>query len=63
MASKAFRIYNNRIVSDSGDRANKIFVNLLKKNKSRNLIYMPNIRSMEKPIFLTFDAKKVFNHL
>ena len=35
----------------------------LKNVKFQNLTYMPNIRAMRKPIFLIYDAKKIFNFL
>ena len=37
--------------------------NQSKNNKSRNLIHIPNIRTIRKPNFLTFNTKKTFNHL
>ena len=40
-----------------------MIVNLSKNNKSRNLMFMPNIRVIEKPTFLTPNSKKVFNYL
>ena len=63
LAIKTFRADNNKIVSDSGGRANETVMNLSKNNKSRNSTHMPNIRAIKKPIFLTFNTKKVFNYL
>ena len=55
---------NNKVVdSDSNYEANKTVVNLFKNNKSRNLIYIPNIKAKEKPIFITPNTKKIFNYL
>ena len=63
MASKKFRIDDNRDVGDSGGRMNEIFENLSKNKKLKNSAYIPNIATIEKLIFLIFDAKKVFNQL
>ena len=38
-------------------------VNLTKNNKSRNSTYMPNIKTIEKYIFLTLKFKKTYNYL
>lgn len=46
-------IFSNKLLSK--------FKNL-KNKKSKNLIYI-NIRTTRKLIFLTFSAKKTFNHL
>ena len=62
MASKAFRVNDNRIVKGS-NKANKTIINLSKNNKPKNLIYIPNIRAMKKPIFLICNTKKTFNYL
>lgn len=35
----------------------------LKRNKSKNLTYIPNIRAVEKPISLIIVAKKTLNYL
>ena len=64
LALKTFKANNNEVVKISG-KAYKIFKNLskskkLKNKKSENLTY---IKVIEKPIFLTFNAKKIFNHL
>ena len=58
-----FKIDNNEIVGDNDSRTNKTVVNLFKNNKSKNLIYMPNIEAMMELIFLIFNAKKIFNFL
>ena len=63
MALKTFKGKNNKVVNDNGSRTNETIVNLFKNNKFKNLTYMPNIGVIEKPIFLTFNAKKTFNHL
>ena len=60
---KAFRADNNEIVSNGSDRANETIVNLSKNSKFKKLTYIINIKAMEKPNFLTLDAKKAFNHL
>ena len=57
-----FKIDNNKIIRDDG-KANKTIVNLFKNHKSKNWIYMLNIRTIEKFTFLTSNAKKIFNHL
>ena len=61
-ASKAFRTNDNEVVGGGGS-ANKTVVNLSKNDKSRNSTRVSNIRATGKPNFLTFDAKKAFNHL
>ena len=62
LASKTFRANNNKNVwVDS--RANETVKNSFKNNKFRNLMYMLNIRAIEKLIFLIFNTKKVFNFL
>ena len=63
MAIKTFRFNDNEIVGDSGDRTNEMFVNLFKNNKSKDLIYIPNVGAIKKPNFSTPNAKKVFNYL
>ena len=63
MVLKAFRTNNNEVVDDSSSRTNGTIKNLSKNKKSKKLLYMLNIRVTEKPNFLTFDAKKAFNHL
>ena len=62
-APKTFKVDDNKVVVDGGSRANEMFVNLSKNNKSRNLICMPNIGAIKKSTFLTSNAKKTFNHL
>ena len=51
-------IANNNKIVEVGDRANKTVGSLF-----RNSMYMPNIKVIKKPSFLTPDAKKVFNYL
>ena len=65
LSLKTFKTNNNKVVRVD-NRANKIIVNLfnkLKNNKSRNLIYIPNIRTTKELISPTFNAKKTFNYL
>ena len=62
MASKAFKTDNNKVVGIT-DKTNQTVINLYKNNESRNLTYIPNIKPIEKPIFLTPKAKKAFNYL
>ena len=62
MAQKPWKVNNNKVV-DSCNRANKTIVILSHNNKSGNLTYIPNIKAIRKSIFLTFDNKKIFNHL
>ena len=47
----------NKIV-DNSSRTNKTVMNLYK-----NLIYISNIEVIRKLIFLTFNNKKILNHL
>ena len=57
---------NNKDVRDDGNKIDKTIVNLsnkLKNNKSKNIIYMPNIETMKKSTFLILNAKKTFNYL
>ena len=63
LAPKAFRADNNKIVGGDGSRGNKTVVNLFKNEKSRKSTHVSNIEATRKPNFLTFDAKKAFNHL
>ena len=66
MTLKAFKTDNNEVVRVDSSRANKIVVDLSNKsenNKSRNLIYVINIRATGKLIFLISNIKKVFNCL
>ena len=60
---KAFRADDNKIIGDSDNRANKTVVNLSKNNKSKNLMYILNIRAINKSTFLTSNIKKIFNYL
>ena len=66
MALKAFKINKNDVFREGSSKLNKTAVNLsnkLKNNKSRNLIYMPNNRTIKKLIFITPNAKNAFNYL
>ena len=63
MVLKTFKADDNEVVSNNSDKTNKIIVNLFKNNISKILMCMPNIGAIRKPTFLTFNAKKVFNHL
>ena len=62
-ALKVFRVDDNEIIDNGSSETNKMVINSSKNNKSRNLIYMPNIGAMKKPIFLISNAKKTFNFL
>ena len=63
LISKTFRVDNNDIIDNGINKTNETIMNLSKNNKSRNLTHMPNIRITKKPIFLTTNTKKAFNHL
>ena len=56
-----FKADNNKIVEVS-NKVNKIVVNLIKNNKSKNLTCMSNIRAIKESNFLTPNTKKAFNH-
>ena len=62
LAPKVFRPNNNKVVKVRR-RANETIVNLFKNNKSRNSIYMSNIKVTGKPTFSTPNTKKIFNYL
>ena len=67
LALKAFKADGNEVVKVGG-KANKIIKDLSKSKKSKNkkskiLTYSLDIRATGKPMFLTFNAKKAFNHL
>ena len=53
----------DEFINGNSSRAKKTVINLSENNKSRNLTYMPNIRAIKKPTFLTFNIKKAFNYL
>ena len=58
---KIFRLDNNKVIKNSDNKVNIIIVNLFNKsknNKSRNLMYLQNIRATKEPIFLTLILKK-----
>ena len=64
LAPKAFKVDNNEFVDgDSNNKTNEIVVNVSKNNKSKSLMRLPNIGALGKPIFLTSNTKKAFNHL
>ena len=63
LAPKTLRVNDNEVVSSNSSKANKTFVNLSKNKKSKNLMRMPNIGAIKKPIFLIFNTKKAFNQL
>ena len=58
MALKVFKANDNKVVSNAGSKINKMVINLF-----RNLMYMLYIKAIKELIFLTFNAKKTFNHL
>ena len=60
---KAFRVDDHEVVDRSGVEVNKTVINLSKNNKSRNLMYVLNIKATKKPTFLNFNNKKAFNYL
>ena len=62
LALKAFKADDNEII-EIGGKANKTVINLFKNKKFKNLTYMPNIKAIEEPIFLTSNVKKTFNYL
>ena len=58
---------NNNVVKID-DKVYKTSKNLSRSKKSknknsRNWTYLTNMKTIKKPIFLTFNTKKVFNHL
>ena len=61
LASKVFKADNNKVVDGDNDKTNKIIVNLSKNNKPRKSTPVLNIGALKKSLFLTFNAKKVFN--
>ena len=61
--SKIFRTDNNKVDGNDSKSTNEIVVNLSKNKKSKNLIYMINIRAIKKLVFLIPNTKKVFNYL
>ena len=58
-----FKVDNNKVVGNDDDKPNRTIMNLFKNEKFKNLIYIPNIRAIRKPNFLTPNAKKIFNYL
>ena len=66
MTLKALRVGNNKVIRNDSNKANKKIINLFnksKRNKSRNLMYKPNIKAIRKSTFLIFNIKKTFNRL
>ena len=65
LAPREFKASNNKVVRGNVDKVDETVVDLSKsKNeKSKKLIYMPNIGVMEEPNFLISNAKKTFNRL
>ena len=58
----------DKVVGGGGGRVDKTMRNLfksrnLKNNKSGNLMHVPTIKAMGKLIFLTPEAKEIFNYL
>lgn len=66
---KVLKINDNKIIKAiNSNKTNKIVKNLSKFKKSKNnkfkiLIYLLNIKTIEKSIFLTFNTKKTFKYL
>ena len=63
LAPKIFRIDDNKVFSNSNDKANKTVVNLSKNEESMKSTYMLNIKAIEEPTFLISNTKKTFNKL
>ena len=63
LASRAFRAGNDEVVGGDRGRADETIMDLSKNEKSRKLMYMPNIGATREPNFLTSNAKKTFNYL
>ena len=66
LALKIFRADYDEVMGNSNIRANETVRNLFnqsKKNESRNLTYMSNIKVIGKPIFSIFNTKKNSNYL
>ena len=63
LAPRAFKAGNDEVVGGGDDRADEIIVDSSKNEKSRKLSHVLNIRAIEKPNFLTPNAKKAFNYL
>lgn len=62
-------VNNNKVVSDGSSdssRSNGLIGKSIKSSqnlKSKNLVKPSNSKAMEESRFLTFEAKKIFNHL
>ena len=63
LASKAFGVDDNKVVSGGDGKTNGMVVNLSKNKKSKKLTHVSNIGATRKPNFLIPDTKKAFNHL
>ena len=63
MVSKVFKADDNEVFGGGNNKANETIINLSKNNKSRSLTYILNIKAISKSTFLTFNIKKIFNHL
>ena len=57
-ASKIFRVDNNEVIDSNGNKVKKTVI-----NSAQNLTYVPNIGAIKELIFLTLNAKKIFNYL
>ena len=55
LALKIFIIDDNEIVNNNNSRINEMVVNLSKNNKSKNLIYIPNIGTIGEFIFFNLQ--------
>ena len=60
---KTFKAHDNEVVDDGASKVYETIMNLSKNKKFRKLTRMPNIGAIREPNFLTFNAKKAFNHL
>ena len=61
-----FETGNTKVFKSNNSRIDKIVIylsNKLKNNKSKNLIYILNIKTTGELIFLSFIVKKAFNSL
>ena len=58
LASKVFKANDKKVFDDNNGKPNKIVINL-----SKNSMHIPNIKIIKEYIFLTLNAKKVFNYL
>ena len=58
LTAKTFRADDDKVVSSGSGKANETIRNL-----SRKSTRVPNIGATREPNFLTYNAKKAFNHL